>query len=119
MATDDPRTPDLDGPIAAPGHHRVVFECDQVRVIETVIRSGDTAPLHTHATPHLTILRSGSEFIRRGANGSILLAAHATAGDPGLPRYAWSDGLPAHTLENLGPDDLVATTVELKARSAG
>jgi hypothetical protein len=114
MAADDPRTAGLDGPIAAPDHHRVIFENDHVRVIETVIRAGDTAPLHTHATPHLTIMSSGSEFIRRDAAGAVLLEVRASADGPGMPRYSWSNGLPAHTLENVGPDDLLATTIELK-----
>jgi len=48
VAVDDKRSPDLDGPIAAPDHHRVVFENDRVRVLETVVRPGDTTPLHTY-----------------------------------------------------------------------
>ena len=114
MPADDARAIDLDGPIAAPGHHRIVFENDHVRVIETVIRAGDTAPLHTHLTPHLTIVDSGSELIRRDADGGVLLEIRASAGGPGMPRYTWNDGIPAHTLENVGADDIVATTIELK-----
>jgi hypothetical protein len=114
MPSDDERAIDLDGPVAAPDHHRIAFENDHVRVIETVIRAGDTAPLHTHLTPHLTIVSSGSELIRRDAEGSVLLEVRAAAGGPGLARYSWSDGIPAHTLQNIGSDDIVVTAIELK-----
>jgi hypothetical protein len=33
-----------------------------------------------------------------------------------LPLVQWSDGIPRHTLENPGPDDLVVIGVELKDR---
>jgi len=36
-----PWPPELDGPIAAPDQHRVIFENDRVRVLETTIRAGE------------------------------------------------------------------------------
>jgi hypothetical protein len=39
---------ELDGPIAAPDQHNVLFENDRVRVLETTIRVGEVTPLHTH-----------------------------------------------------------------------
>jgi hypothetical protein len=68
---------DLDGPIAAPDHHKVVFENEHVRVLETVIRVGDTAPLHTHLSKHVMLVSSGSHFIRRDAAGAVLLDTRA------------------------------------------
>jgi hypothetical protein len=38
---------ELDGVIADPDHHAVIFENDMVRVLETTIRAGDVTPLHT------------------------------------------------------------------------
>ena len=46
-------TDELDGVVAAPDHHRVIFENDAVRVLEVTIRVGDTTPLHTHLRPTL------------------------------------------------------------------
>ena len=114
--TDDGHAPtDLDGPIAAPDHHRVVFENERVRVVDTLIRAGDTAPVHTHLAPHLLIVRSGSRFVRRDPSGKVLLDTRDDGPDPVMPPYAWNDGIGPHTLENLGPDDIVATAIELKA----
>jgi hypothetical protein len=113
--TDTDTTPaELDGPVAAPAHHRVVFENDRVRVVDTVIRAGDTAPLHTHLVPHLLIVTSGSQFVRRAVDGDVLMDTRDLGPDFAIPSYAWSDGIGPHTLENIGPDDILATAIELK-----
>ena len=113
----DPEQPSphgLDGPIAAPGHHRVAFENDRVRVVDTVIRAGDTAPLHTHLVPHVLIVTSGSQFVRRDATGAVLVDTREQGPDFRMPAVAWNDGIGPHTLENVGPDDIVTTAIELK-----
>ena len=106
---------ELDGPVAAPDHHRLVFENERIRVVETVIRSGDTAPLHTHLLPHVLLVSSGSQFVRRDAGGAVLVDTRDFGPDYTLPAYAWNDGIGPHTLENVGPDDIRATAIELKA----
>ena len=110
MATDE-----LDGVIAAPDHHRVLFENDVVRVIETTIRAGDRTPVHTHLAPTAMYVISGSHFVRRDPDGAVKLDTRA---DPDfvLPRVMYSPGTPRHTLENTGPDDLVVIGVELLNR---
>lgn len=108
------RSDDLDGPVAAPDHHTIVFENDHVRVLETVIRAGDTAPLHTHATKHVMIVSSGSRFIRRDADGAILVDTRAMEPPFSMPPLLWSDGTPAHTLENSGVDVLRVHVIEVK-----
>ena len=114
MTDSQPVPTGLDGPVAAPAHHRVVFENERVRVVDTLIRAGDTAPLHTHLVPHLLIVNSGSQFVRRDATGAILVDTRDHGPDYTIPPYAWNDGIGPHTLENLGPDDIVATAIELK-----
>ena len=111
MATDD-----LDGVTAAPDHHRVLFENEVVRVIETTIRAGDRTPVHTHLAPTAMYVISGSHFVRRDPDGAVMLDTRA---DPAfvLPRVMFSPGTPPHTLENTGPDDLVVIGVELLDRS--
>lgn len=115
---DRPEPDDLDGPIAAPDHHRVDFENDHVRVVRTTIRAGETAPLHTHLRPHLTVVLGGSHLIRRDASGAIMLDTRATDPPSPLPPYLWSDGTPAHTLENTGDDDIELVAVELRRPDA-
>jgi mannose-6-phosphate isomerase-like protein (cupin superfamily) len=107
MATDE-----LDGVTAAPDHHRVLFENEVVRVIETTIRAGDRTPVHTHLAPTAMYVISGSHFVRRDPDGAVMLDTRA---DPSfvLPRVTFSPGTPPHTLENTGPDDLIVIGVEL------
>jgi hypothetical protein len=109
-------TDDLDGPIAAPDHHRVLFENEAVRVLETTIRAGDVTPLHTHLSPTVSYVVSGSHLLRRDEHGETMLD---TRSDPDfvLPRVLYSPGTPRHTLENAGPDDLVVIGVELKTQT--
>lgn len=113
MTTHDPD--DLDGVVAAPDHHRVLFENGAVRVLETRIRVGDRTPLHSHPTPTVSYVVSGSHLVRRDAAGETLLDTR-TDPDFVLPRVMWSDGLPVHSLENPGPQDLVVIGVELRGR---
>lgn len=113
-AAEVPWPAELDGPVAAPDHHRVLFENDQVRVLETTIRAGDVTPLHTHQRPTVMYVLSGSHFRRRDEAGTILLDTQAIVPPFELPRVMWSAQLPTHTLENTGPDDVVVIGVELK-----
>ncbi|MBA3876396.1 MAG: hypothetical protein C0498_05580 [Anaerolinea sp.] len=107
----------LDGPQAAADNHRVLFENDRVRVLETVIGPGETTPLHTHRCPTVSHVVSGSSIIRRDEHGAVLLDTSKVDPPFVMPRVLWSDFLPAHTLENTGPDDLVVIGVELKDRA--
>ena len=105
---------ELDGPMAAPEQHRVIFENDRVRVLETTIRVGEIAPLHTHRAPTVMYVISGSHFIRRDETGATMLDTRSIVPPFTMPQAMWSDFTPAHTLENTGDDDLVVIGDELK-----
>jgi len=105
---------DLDGVVAAPEHHRVLFENDRVRVVETTILVGDVTAVHTHLAPALQYVVSGSHFVRRDPSGQVLLDTRKTEPPFVWPRALWSDGTPAHTLENVGDHELLVISVELK-----
>ena len=108
------RGPDaLDGPVADPDHHHVLFENDEVRVVETRIPAGVRSPVHTHHRRQVQYFLSGSHFCRRDPSGVVLVDSRAIEGFV-LPRVQWSDGTPAHTLENTGSDELHVIGIELK-----
>ncbi len=104
---------ELDGAIAAPDHHAVIFENEAVRVLETSIPAGDTTPVHTHLAPTVMYVVSGSHFVRRDDQGATMMDTRA---DPDfvLPRVLYSPSTPRHTIENTGDDPLVVIGVELK-----
>jgi hypothetical protein len=58
----DPSTwdPALDAVIAAPKHHKVLFENERLRVLEVTLEANDEEPVHHHRWPSVFRLRQGS-----------------------------------------------------------
>jgi hypothetical protein len=107
---------ELDALKAAPRHHTLLLENDLMRVLDTRVGPGQTVPLHTHRWPGALYIVSWSDFIRRDAQGSVLVDSR-TATKPAPGRALWSGPLPPHTLENVGEFELRAISVELKSYS--
>ena len=108
-------TPDeLDAVVAAPAHHTIVFENDRVRVLDTRVEPGDTVPLHTHPWRGVQHILSFADFVRRDAEGQVLLDSRGLDLASDRPLVLWSEPLPPHTLENVGNSVIHAVVVELK-----
>ena len=107
----------LDALSAAPQHHILLFENDSVRVLETRIAPGDRAPVHTHRWPSLLYVFSWSDFVRRDADGQLVVDSRV-ASDGSPPTVIWSPALPPHTLENVGATEIQVVSVELKQVAA-
>ena len=106
----------LDALEAAPGSHRLLFENDVVRVLGTLIAPGETTEVHTHRWPGILYVLSFGHFVRRDADGEILVDSR-NGGHP-LPRPGnaiWSHALPPHTLENVDDVNIHVVGVELKS----
>jgi mannose-6-phosphate isomerase-like protein (cupin superfamily) len=108
---------DLDGVIVAPDNHKVLFENDAVRVLETTVASGELTPLHTHLAATVMYVVSGSHFVRRDEHGAAMVD---TRENPAfvLPKVLYAESTPKHTIENTGRDDLVVIGVELKQQGS-
>ena len=104
---------ELDGVAVAPDHHKVIFENEKVRVLETTISAGEKTPLHTHLRPTLIYVLSGSHFIRRDENGETM---RDTRVEPDAPhaKVHFVESTPKHTIENTDNHDLVVIGVEIK-----
>ena len=103
-------TPESDALVAAPQHHKLLFENDEVRVLEVTVPPGVREPLHAHRYPSVLY---------------YLSAAHLKEYSPGVPavdRGYKHDGDviflpvgPPHQMENLERSKpLKAIRVELK-----
>jgi quercetin dioxygenase-like cupin family protein len=103
-------TPENDALAVAPQHHKVLFENDEVRVLEVTVSPGVREPLHAHRYPSVLYYIS---------------AAHLKEYSPGVPevdRGHKDDGEviflpvgPPHQMENLeNSRPLKAIRVELK-----
>ena len=106
--------PELDALVAAPKHHRLLFENDRVRVLDTRIAPGDTVPLHTHRWPAVHQVVSWSDFVRRDAAGQVTADTRGKPAPVGSPAVLWGEPLPPHTLENVGTAELHVISTELK-----
>jgi hypothetical protein len=104
----------LDAVIAAPDHHLLMFENEHVRVLEVRIRPGETVPVHTHRWPALIYVAKQSDFLRRDGHGNLLLDSRSLGPPPSEPVAQWSPPLPPHSVENIGPHEILLISTELK-----
>lgn len=108
----------LDAVNAAPRQHKLLFENERVRVLDTSVAPGETVPLHTHRWPCVLYILGWSDFVRRGAQGEVVLDSRGS-GRVAPGTALWSAPLGPHTLENVGESELRAISVELKGDEAG
>ena len=115
MLPDWPWPDALDAVSAAPAHHRVLLENGRVRVLEAEIGPGERTAVHTHRWPAVHYVVSWSDFVRRDADGAVLMDTGAVGPGGSRPPALWGDPLPPHSLENVGSAPLRVISVELKA----
>ena len=104
----------LDALAAAPESHRLLFENDAVRVLETRIAPGETSQLHTHRWSGTLYVLSFGHFVRRDVEGTVLADSREGGALPSPGTALWSDTFPPHTLENVDAVDIHVIGVELK-----
>jgi quercetin dioxygenase-like cupin family protein len=104
----------LDALTAAPQHHRLLFENDSVRVLDTRIEPGQTVPLHTHRWPAAHYILVPGEFVRRDEHGAVTLDTRKTPVNHRAGDAVWSGPLGPHTLENVGETTIHIVSVEVK-----
>lgn len=105
---------ELDALVAAPAHHRLLFENDRVRVLDTWISAGDTVPVHTHRWPSVYYVLASAQFVRRDDGGEVVLDTRALEQPFELPPVVWAEPLPPHSLENVDTAALHVISIELK-----
>jgi len=112
-AADDANS--LDAMTAAPDHHELLLENDQVRVLDTVLRAGQRTPVHTHRWPATLYVMSWSDFLRRDADGNVIVDSRTWERQPVRGEALWLPPLAPHSVENIGHSDLRLIAVELKS----
>jgi hypothetical protein len=104
----------LDAVVAAPRFHAVLFENDRVRVLEGTVRPGETVPVHTHQWGGVLYVLGTSDFVRRDAEGTVLVDTRVSGSAPKVGSAGWGEPLTPHTFENVGAQDFHTLTVEMK-----
>ena len=114
MNTSWPFPDSLDALIAAPAQHRVLFENDHVRVLDTRIAPGERTPVHTHRWPASHYVLSWSDFVRRDAEGKVLVDTRSGGAGRKPPEALWGEALGPHSLENVGTTPIHIISTEVK-----
>jgi hypothetical protein len=104
----------LDALVAAPHHHRLLLENDNVRVLEVHIPPGQFVPVHTHRWPSVIFTLAAADFIRRDGEGKLLLDTRVTPFPAPRPVAEWLLPLSPHSVENVGTSEIRLFSVELK-----
>ncbi len=105
---------ELDALRAAAQHHKLLFENDQVRVLDTLIPPGDRTAVHTHQWPASLYILSWSDFIRYDAAENIMVDSRTMDKAPEPGTSLWSGSLAPHSLKNTGNKNLHVISVEIK-----
>jgi mannose-6-phosphate isomerase-like protein (cupin superfamily) len=105
--------PELDATVAAPQHHKVLLENDEVRVLEVTVEPGMREPLHVHRYPAVMIIETSPHMVEHLQDGS--------SRDLGVrpPGARWFPVVQGHAMENVGSIPLHAIRVELKKSQGG
>jgi hypothetical protein len=104
----------LDALVAAPRHHRLMYENERVRVLEVRIPRGNLVPVHAHRWPAVLHLQSWSEHLRRDQAGKLVFDSRESGPTPEIPSVVWCPPLPPHSVENIGEAELLVLSIELK-----
>ena len=104
----------LDALVAAPAHHSLIYENEQVRVLRTQIPLGDVVPVHTHCWGGFLIVLTWSHLLRRNALGSVTLDTRLDPKTPELLTPQWQQALPPHSVENVGETLFEGLLIEIK-----
>lgn len=107
-----------DAVIAAGDHHHVKLENERVRVLETVIKPGETVPLHTHRWPSVQYFVEISELVVRDAKGVVLTDTRTSAMKRRPGDILWGTPRELHTVENVGNQTARVISVEIKDGNA-
>lgn len=104
----------LDALVAAPAHHEVLFENDHVRVLDSIVYSGDSTPVHTHRWPAILYILGVSDFIRFDPNGNVIFDSRDSDSTVSPGQAIWSPPLPPHFVRNVGDGEIRVVSVEIK-----
>ena len=105
----------MDGVLAAPKHHKVVFENERIRLVEFNVAPGDTAPLHTHRWASVNYLIEPSDFLSLGENGDVRVDSRTLAsGNEAGAVVAVQAFPPLHSVKNIGAVTMRGIAIELK-----
>ena len=107
-------SPELDAMTAAPDFHDLLLENEKVRVLDSLLKPGESTPVHTHRWPSVLYIIGFSDFVRYGRDGEVLLDTRLNESKPQPGTAFWSGPLEPHSVTNVGDRDIRVVSVEIK-----
>jgi hypothetical protein len=104
-----------DGADAAAEHHRVIFENDEVRILELWIFPGQKEQFHTHPRKSIMIIDAPINMRYYGPEGTVLFEKKADLN--GKTSISWREPEGLHALENIDTKTFHAVRIEMKERA--
>ena len=104
----------LDAMTAAPEHHRILLENEQVRVLDSWVKPGESTSVHTHRWASVLYILGISDFIRCDAEGNVTFDSRETPAQIEKGTALWSPPLTPHFVKNVGAGEIRVISVELK-----
>jgi quercetin dioxygenase-like cupin family protein len=105
---------ELDAMIAAPDHHEVLLENERVRGLDSLLKPGDSTPVHTHRWPAVLYILGVSDFIRYDPEGNAIFDSCESGSMGEIGQTVWSPPLAPHFVKNVGDREIHVISVELK-----
>ena len=106
--------PDLDAVKAAPANHKVIFESDELRVLEVTVRPGEREPLHHHRWPSVMVLHKRPVLKNYDKDGAEIKPGAGSPTPADLPFVARLPAQAAHAVHVLDAQPFHAIRVEFK-----
>ena len=105
---------EFDALIADPAHHKLLFENETVRILDTFIPPGSKTEIHTHRWPSTLYVLSWSDFIRYDKDGNTVFDSRNMSPAPAIRTTLRSEPLIPHALDNIGKSDIHIISIEIK-----
>jgi hypothetical protein len=99
---------------AAKGNHKVIYETDELRVLEVTVQPGETEPLHHHQWPSVMVLDARPSYVNYDANGMEIKPAVAPPANPEWPIMVRLAPQAAHYIRNVDEKAFHAIRIEYK-----
>lgn len=104
----------LDAVAAAPEHHKVLLENDQIRVLETLLLPGEETAVHTHIWSGVLYIISWSNFVRYDEHHNVMMDSSRMTHTPVLGTAILAAPIPPHSLQNVGKQNIHVILTEFK-----
>jgi hypothetical protein len=106
---------DKDAVVAAARNHKIMFENDQVRVLDVTVAPGEVEAVHSHQWPSVLYFMAAGDFIDRDIDGKVIFDSRTLKAPLTFPLTMWKNPEAPHSVENLSPTvTLHLVRVELK-----